>query len=887
MTQGVYQLFPNQDVDFTSDVDKLPPCNIEAEEAVIGCILLDPKAIFRVKDVLRPEHFYINAHKDIYQACLRLCKKDRSTELLNVTTWLSDHDILTRIGGRNKLASLVDRTVSSVNIDELASLVIEKAIRRQLIKALNESIHLAYETNVELPDVKSLIRDKVQSVVELPSPSKDDYQKWKHDRLLTEVTKIYTTCAKSSERLLKLKDLADEYKLSLKFLELFYLKSLVAQCTDLLTYDQLKELAGSTVREWLMNGLIPKSTTILLAADGGVGKTKLVYSLGKKLIQGENFGQFHATGEKRKIIYYQGDETPDDMMQALESLGYGVEDINKYVRVRFGWSAENMPALIQDLKEFNPDFVVIDSLSTANRFSIYQESQMEYARPILEMNGLGTQYKTQFLLIHHTNRLGGVRGSTAIRNAVSEVWTLHKDNSETATPYDRILQIDKSRSRSSGNKYRLMFSPDDLSFTFLGEEYEQGQGISPTEQSAKNRLLEFFASNRNIKFTIEELAERTQYTKGHLRNCLSALVADGLICKEPHPAPKPNLYFLKWDGGDRDAIDTPPPDHTPITPDCLRNTSENTIVEGLQLETSDGIKSQHDQSRSLHDHLPITYHDHLTNVDTAGDTAGGDRAKYSFDDEKNSENQESNHNFERSHDHLCPEVPPSNNLEVIGGCDRDAIDDHTPENSKDDQLESLKQQFPVGKWVRYEGQLAQVTGYFTSSLCCLNLDGQDRSLLFGSYDPEKCTLLTQFEMLELGLSVKLIGADLNKTPEFVQGFYYWSNSLRQRVKLIQIYEDTAANFKKPEALVKPEKEQPIRLALDDLRACHDSPTPDLKPNDVVACLTGHKHKEPITAVGAVFKLDSQFVWVRLLVNGNLSASPSKFYAHRVVRADDE
>lgn len=645
-----------------------------------------------------------------------MCKSDKPNDLLAVTSWLTDHGILNRVGGRNKLAAVVDRTVSSINVDALAADIIDKAVRRQLIKTLNESILTAYDLEVELPKVLAFTQNKVQSIVEIPAPTKDEYQKWKHDRLLNDLTEIYTTCGEPSLRFLKLHELAKDYSVSTGFLEVFYLKSLTAQCTNLLTYDELKELAGSTVREWLLNGLIPKKTTILLAADGGIGKTKLVYSLGKKIIQGENFGQFHATGEKRRIIYYQGDESPGDMMQALESLGYGVEDVNKYVRTRFGWSAENMPALIQDLSEFKPDFVVIDSLSTANKFSTYQESQMEYARPILEMTGLAIQHNTTFLIIHHTNREGGVRGTTAIRNAVSEVWTLVKDNSETATPYDRILEINKSRSRSSNKKYRLIFSPDDLSFTFLGEEYEQG--VNPAEQSAKGRLLEFFSVHRNIKFTIEELAERTQYTKGHLRNCLSALVADGLICKEPHPTPRPNLYFLKWDGGDREVIDPPPPDHTPITPDFLRMEAESNTVEALQPIIDDGIKKRDDHFRSLHDHLPITYHDHFQSIDKSSNTAGSDRAKYTFDGEDdhllNCEN-------ERSDDHFYPEVPPSNSLEVIGVSDRQVIepnDDHFPDHSpihpKDESPTTPK--IEVGKvyWSKSLGKQVRINKIYAS-----------------------------------------------------------------------------------------------------------------------------------------------------------------------------
>ncbi|MBD2778426.1 replicative DNA helicase [Iningainema tapete] len=144
----------------------LPPQNIEAEEAILGGILLDPEAISRVSDRLVPEAFYITAHKEIYQAAQRLHSQGKPTDLLSVTSWLHDHDMLARIGGRNKLASLVDRTVSAVNIDSLAGLVMDKYLRRKLIKAGNEIVYLGYETETELPIILDQAEQKVFGVTQ-------------------------------------------------------------------------------------------------------------------------------------------------------------------------------------------------------------------------------------------------------------------------------------------------------------------------------------------------------------------------------------------------------------------------------------------------------------------------------------------------------------------------------------------------------------------------------------------------------------------------------------------------------------------------------------------------------------------------------------------------
>ncbi len=144
--------------------DKLPPQSIESEEAILGGCLLDSNAIARIVDILVPEAFYISAHKDIYQAIVRLHGQGKPTDLIAVTNWLVNHDLLERIGGRNQLATLIDRTVSAVNIDALAELVMEKYQRRQLIKAGNEIVQLGYETQTELPIVLDQSEQKVFQV---------------------------------------------------------------------------------------------------------------------------------------------------------------------------------------------------------------------------------------------------------------------------------------------------------------------------------------------------------------------------------------------------------------------------------------------------------------------------------------------------------------------------------------------------------------------------------------------------------------------------------------------------------------------------------------------------------------------------------------------------
>ncbi|NJM96810.1 MAG: replicative DNA helicase [Phormidesmis sp. RL_2_1] len=138
---------------FKPAIDRLPPQNIEAEEAILGGILIDPEAIGRVTEIIVPEAFYIGAHRSIYQAALDLQSRGLPTDLMGVASWLKDKGTLEKVGGQSRLAALIDRTISAANIDQYAKLVMDKYTRRKLIRSGGEIIQLGYETETPLEDV--------------------------------------------------------------------------------------------------------------------------------------------------------------------------------------------------------------------------------------------------------------------------------------------------------------------------------------------------------------------------------------------------------------------------------------------------------------------------------------------------------------------------------------------------------------------------------------------------------------------------------------------------------------------------------------------------------------------------------------------------------------
>ena len=141
--------------------NSLPPQIIEAEEAILGGILLDPEAMVRVADILTKDAFYVQAHREIYHAAMVLQSQGKPTDLISVSTWLADRSLLEKIGGTTKLAQLLNRTVSAANVDRLATLVMDKYVRRQLISAGHEIVDLGYDTAAELEKVLDESEQKI------------------------------------------------------------------------------------------------------------------------------------------------------------------------------------------------------------------------------------------------------------------------------------------------------------------------------------------------------------------------------------------------------------------------------------------------------------------------------------------------------------------------------------------------------------------------------------------------------------------------------------------------------------------------------------------------------------------------------------------------------
>lgn len=128
-----------------ASIDRLPPQSLEAEQAVLGAIILEGESITKAIEILSPEDFYREAHKKIYNSMLELFDKNEPIDLITITEHLKDKGELEDVGGLSYLSNLATVVPTSANIRYHAKLVREKALLRSLLRACTEIVTKVYE----------------------------------------------------------------------------------------------------------------------------------------------------------------------------------------------------------------------------------------------------------------------------------------------------------------------------------------------------------------------------------------------------------------------------------------------------------------------------------------------------------------------------------------------------------------------------------------------------------------------------------------------------------------------------------------------------------------------------------------------------------------------
>ncbi|OES46309.1 replicative DNA helicase [Domibacillus iocasae] len=149
-----------------SDVltDRVPPQNIEAEQAVLGAIFLEPSALTVASEILIPEDFYRNAHQQIYLTMLKLGDHGKAVDVVTVTEDLAAQKLIEDVGGISYLSELASAVPTAANIEYYARIVEEKSLLRRLIRTATTIASDGYEREDE---VEGLLSEAEKSIMEV------------------------------------------------------------------------------------------------------------------------------------------------------------------------------------------------------------------------------------------------------------------------------------------------------------------------------------------------------------------------------------------------------------------------------------------------------------------------------------------------------------------------------------------------------------------------------------------------------------------------------------------------------------------------------------------------------------------------------------------------
>jgi len=136
-----------------SHIDRLPPQNIEAEQSILGAILIDNDALPKALEVIDPDDFYKQSHRKIFQAMVELFEKSEPIDLITLSDHMKRGDELDAVGGISYLSSLVNMVPTAANIKYHSKIVREKGLLRYLLRSTTEIASRVYEDSLEAEEL--------------------------------------------------------------------------------------------------------------------------------------------------------------------------------------------------------------------------------------------------------------------------------------------------------------------------------------------------------------------------------------------------------------------------------------------------------------------------------------------------------------------------------------------------------------------------------------------------------------------------------------------------------------------------------------------------------------------------------------------------------------
>lgn len=244
---------------------KVPPHNLDAEKSVLGAVMIDKDAIINVAEILRPEFFYDETNKQIYEAMQALYEKRQPIDVVTLTDQLKKMKKLAAVGGASGIVEISNAVSTAANAAQYAQIIKDMAIKRSVISMSSELVELAFDEGKEAREVMDAAEKRVYDLSQ--------------NQTTQAFMPIKTALAESFERLDELQRNSGE------------LRGVASGFADL---D--KVLAG-----------FQRSNLIILAARPGMGKTAFTL----------NIAQYAAVTARKKIGFFSLEMSREELVDRL------------------------------------------------------------------------------------------------------------------------------------------------------------------------------------------------------------------------------------------------------------------------------------------------------------------------------------------------------------------------------------------------------------------------------------------------------------------------------------------------------------------------------------------------------------------------------------------